>query len=177
MEEHIISGEGKKAPKIEMPNAEMKRKLYETAIKEIKERVKDIGGAVERMATVAAVLKDHIPYYFWCGFYFAEKKEMIIGPYQGSPACPNISYDGVCGQSAQKGETLIISDVHIFPGHIACDIKSNSEIVVPLFDRKKRLIAVLDVDSTEKSAFDDIDKEILENEIMPILLEKEYSGP
>ena len=72
---------------------------------------------------------------------------MIIGPYQGTAACPNIAYSGVCGASAKKKETLVVPDVHKFPGHIPCDERSNSEIVVPLFDKQGRVIAVFDVDS------------------------------
>jgi len=175
MNEHKISGIGKKVPRIKIPSNAEKEILYKKAISEIKERISLVEGAVERMATVAAVLKDEIPYFFWCGFYFAEEEKMIIGPYQGSPACPNISYKGVCGQAAQKGQTLIIPDVHNHPGHIACDIRSKSEIVVPLFDNHNHLIAVLDVDSTEINAFNEVDKEMLEK-IMPMILEKEFSG-
>lgn len=165
-------GLGKDSPKAEILNVERKRELYERSLEEIKERVKDVDSVVPRMATVAAVLKNTMPHYFWCGFYFAEEKEMIIGPYQGSSACPNIAYSGVCGTSAKKKQTLVVPNVHDFPGHIACDERSNSEIVVPLFDDKKRVIAVFDVDSSELAAFDEVDKEYLEK-LMPILLEKE----
>ena len=154
------------------PSSVTKKILYNNAISEIKERVKDVDSVVPRMATVVAVLKNILPHYFWCGFYFAEEHEMIIGPYQGTAACPNIAYSGVCGASAKKKETLVVPDVHKFPGHIPCDERSNSEIVVPLFDKQGRVIAVFDVDSTFFNAFDEIDREYLEK-IMPILLEKE----
>jgi L-methionine (R)-S-oxide reductase len=149
-----------------------KRELYEKAIGEIKERVSGVESVVPRMATVAAVLKDIMPYYFWCGFYFSEEKEMIVGPYQGSTACPNIAYSGVCGASVKNKETVLVPNVHNFPGHIACDERSNSEIVVPLLDDQGRVIAVFDVDSSQLGAFDEIDKEFLEK-LMPVLLEKE----
>lgn len=155
-----------------IPSNEKKNELYTDALKEIKERVKKVESVVPRMATVASVLKNSMPHYFWCGFYFAEENEMIIGPYQGTTACPSIAYSGVCGTSAKKKETLVVPDVHNFPGHIACDERSKAEIVVPVKDAQGRVIAVFDVDSSEVGAFDNIDKQYLEI-IMPILLEKE----
>ena len=123
------------------------------------------------MATVASVLRSHLPYYFWCGFYFAEEGKMVVGPYQGSPACAGIGYQGVCGTSVRKKETIIVPNVHEFPGHIVCDESSNSEIVVPLFGENGMVIAVLDIDSKEFNAFDETDKNFLEKYIMPILLD------
>jgi len=95
---------------------------------------------------------------------------MVVGPYQGSTACASIGYEGCCGTAAKNKETLIIPNVHEFPGHIACDERSNSEIVVPLIHEQGTVIAVLDVDSTQLNAFDDVDKNFLENKIMPVLL-------
>jgi len=153
-----------------------KKELYEKAALEIKTQLSTLekGIIVPRMATVAAVMKKVMSHYLWVGFYFAEEKEMIAGPYQGSVACPNIAYTGVCGTAAKKKETLIVPDVHKFPGHIVCDERSNSEIVVPLLDDKGRLIAVFDVDSGDLAAFNEVDKEFLEK-LMPILLEGEPS--
>lgn len=157
-----------------VPSAKEKAQLYERAIEEINHHMVTLekGVIVPRMATVAAVLKDKMPHYFWCGFYFCEENEMIIGPYEGTPACPNISYAGVCGASAKKKKPVVVPNVHEFPGHIACDLRSNSEIVVPLIDKRGMTIAVFDVDSTHLSAFDDTDRKYLEK-IMPILLEGE----
>ena len=149
-----------------------KKELYENAIKEIKERISETHSLIPRMATVTAVLKNTLPHYFWCGFYFAEENEMIIGPYQGTCACPNIAYTGVCGAAAKGKASVVVPDVHKFPGHIACDERSNSEIVVPLLDKQGRVIAVFDADSKEKNAFDKIDKKYLE-QLMPILLDGE----
>jgi len=162
-----------KNPDNRIPDVEEKKELYGEAVKEIRERVQETDSFVSRMATVVAVLRNNMPHYFWCGFYFAEEENMVVGPYQGSTACPNIGYEGVCGKGASGKETLIVSNVHEFPGHIACDNRTNSEIVIPLIDKRGIVIAVLDVDSTELNAFDDVDKECLEKEIMPILLEKE----
>jgi len=172
--EHFThEGAGQDASVVDVPDEAKKKELYEGALKEIKERVKGVDNIVSRMATVASVLKNSMPHYFWCGFYFAEEGEMVIGPYQGSTACPNISYDGVCGSSAKKKESVVVKNVHEFPGHIACDERSNSEIVVPLLDSRGMVIAVFDVDSSELDAFDDIDEEFLQKRIMPLLLERE----
>lgn len=156
---------------ISMEKAE-KERLYQESIKEIKHELETLekGIIVPRMATMVAVLKNKIPYYFWCGFYFCEETELIVGPYQGTLACPNITYKGVCGTSANKKEPVVVPNVHEFPGHIVCDEASQSEIVVPLLDKAGRVIAVFDVDSSELNAFDEVDRKYLE-ELMPLLLE------
>ncbi len=103
--------------------------------------------------------------FFWCGFYEVDPlkpSELVVGPYQGTLGCLRIAFGkGVCGACAASRKTIIVPDVHKFPGHIACDSRSNSEIVVPVFDGEK-LIAVLDVDSTKFAAFDDADAKGLE---------------
>ena len=98
-----------------------KIELYNKALEEIKERVNDVDSLVSRMATVVSVLRTHLPYYFWCGFYFAEEGEMVIGPYQGSTACANLGYQGVCGTAVKRKKSIVVSNVHEFPGHIVCD--------------------------------------------------------
>lgn len=119
-----------------------------------------------RMATVASMLADAFPHFFWTGFYVVDptrERELVVGPYQGTLGCLRIDFDrGVCGAAAREGRTQIVEDVHAFPGHIACDSRSESEIVVPVFDSQGALIAVLDVDATEKAAFDSIDAAALE---------------
>ncbi len=147
-----------------------KIELYNKALEEIKERVNDVDSLVSKMATVVSVLRTHLPYYFWCGFYFAEEGEMVIGPYQGSTACANLDYQGVCGTAVKRKKSIVVPNVHEFPGHIVCDERSNSEIVVPLIGENDIVIAVLDIDSTKLEAFDDVDKDFLEKELMPILL-------
>lgn len=147
-----------------------KEELYKNAIAEIKSKLENVrGDIIPKMATIAAVLKHAMPHYFWCGFYFAEEKELVIGPYQGTSACPNIAYTGVCGTSAQKKEAIIVPDVHKFPGHIVCDAQSKSEIVIPIIENG-RVIGVFDVDAKTYNAFDETDKKYLE-QIIPILLE------
>ena len=124
-----------------------------------------------RMATIAAMLANAFETFFWTGFYLVdptrsgegEGGELVVGPYQGTLGCLRIPFGkGVCGTAAARRETQIVPDVHAFPGHIACDSHSNSEVVVPVFDRGGALVGVLDVDSTEFGAFDEVDAEWLE---------------
>ena len=119
-----------------------------------------------RMATVSSMLADAFPVFFWTGFYVvdeAKRDELVVGPYQGTLGCLRIAFArGVCGTAASTGQTQIVEDVHAFPGHIACDARSASEIVVPVFDASGALIAVFDVDATETSAFDATDAYALE---------------
>ena len=121
---------------------------------------------VARMATVASMLADAFEPYFWTGFYVVDPDrpdELVVGPYQGTLGCLRIAFGrGVCGAAARTGQTQVIEDVHAFPGHIACDARSRSEIVVPVFDASGALIAVFDVDATETSAFDATDAQALE---------------
>lgn len=119
-----------------------------------------------RMATVASMLAATFDHYFWTGFYVVDPErpdELVVGPYQGTLGCLRIAFGrGVCGTAAATGETQLVADVHAFPGHIACDSRSASEIVVPVFDAARRLIAVFDVDSEAKAAFDAVDQAGLE---------------
>lgn len=119
-----------------------------------------------RMATVASMLNDAFDHFFWTGFYLVDPNradELVVGPYQGTLGCLRIAFGrGVCGAAAAQRQTQVVDDVHAFPGHIACDSRSESEIVVPVFDAAGDLIAVLDVDATEKSAFDQVDALALE---------------
>ncbi|MGX1587288.1 GAF domain-containing protein [Brevundimonas diminuta] len=119
-----------------------------------------------RMATVASMLADAFPTFFWTGFYVvdaAKGDELVVGPYQGTLGCLRIPFGrGVCGASAKTRQTQVVEDVHAFPGHIACDSRSASEIVVPVLDAAGDLIAVLDVDATETAAFDAVDAAALE---------------
>lgn len=119
-----------------------------------------------RMATVASMLAASFEDYFWTGFYVVDPTkadELVVGPYQGTLGCLRIAFGrGVCGAAAATGRTQLVPDVHAFPGHIACDSRSASEIVVPVFDRAGALIAVFDVDSERPAAFDETDQEWLE---------------
>ncbi len=119
-----------------------------------------------RMATVASMLAGSFEHYFWTGFYVVDPdrpQELVVGPYQGSLGCLRIAFGrGVCGAAAATGLTQLVPDVHAFPDHIACDSRSASEIVVPVFDAAGVLIAVFDVDAVEQAAFDAVDAAGLE---------------
>ncbi|HYC61576.1 MAG TPA: GAF domain-containing protein [Thermoanaerobaculia bacterium] len=115
------------------------------------------------MATINSILAHRFPTYFWTGFYRVCGDRLVVGPYVGTVGCLQIELGrGVCGTAAAQRETIIVPDVQQFPGHIACDPNSKSEIVVPVFDRDGALIAVLDVDSDQLNAFDEEDREGLE---------------
>ena len=119
-----------------------------------------------RMATVASMLANSFEHYFWTGFYVVDPQrpdELVVGPYQGTLGCLRIAFGrGVCGAAALSGQTQRVEDVHAFPGHIACDGRSQSEIVVPVRDAAGRLIAVFDVDSDQPAAFNLVDQAGLE---------------
>jgi L-methionine (R)-S-oxide reductase len=118
--------------------------------------------AVANAANLAALLFNALPRINWAGFYFLREGELVLGPFQGLPACVRIPLGrGVCGTAAQSGETLRVEDVHAFPGHIACDAASRSEIVIPLFSAGT-VMGVLDIDSPEPGRFDARDQEGIE---------------
>ena len=116
---------------------------------------------IARLATTASMLAAAFPHFFWTGFYLVDPDRptvLVVGPYQGSLGCLRIAFGrGVCGTAAATGETQIVEDVLDFPGHIACDPRSRSEIVAPVFAHSGRLIGVLDVDATVPGAFDQLD--------------------
>jgi L-methionine (R)-S-oxide reductase len=119
-----------------------------------------------RMATVASMLHHAFDSYFWTGFYLvdpAKDGELVVGPYQGTLGCLRIAFGrGVCGTAAEERRTVIVEDVDAFPGHIACDSRSRSEIVTPVVDASGRLLGVFDVDSDRPSAFDAVDAQGIE---------------
>lgn len=116
-----------------------------------------------RMATIAAVLHHKMEYFFWTGFYLLDEGKMTVNIYQGPVACQILEKDkGVCWAAFNKQESVIVEDVHAFPGHIACDSRSNSEIVVPFKNKQGDIIGVFDVDSSEKAAFSELDARWLE---------------
>jgi GAF domain-containing protein len=119
-----------------------------------------------RMATVASMLAASFDHYFWTGFYVVDpekERELVVGPYQGTLGCLRIAFGrGVCGAAAATGQTQLVEDVHAFPGHIACDSRSQSEIVLPVFDAAGTLLAVFDVDSDQSAAFDSVDQQGIE---------------
>src|SRR5688500_9138510 len=145
-----------------------KQQTYREAEAEILAVLRDEGGfeldAIARMATITSILSRAFDHYFWTGFYRVDGRRLVIGPYAGTVGCLVIPFgSGVCGTAAERKSTLVVPDVEQFPGHIACDSRSRSEIVVPVLDRDGRLIAVLDVASDRLDAFDDTDREGLES--------------
>jgi GAF domain-containing protein len=116
-----------------------------------------------RMATLCAVLHHKMPDFFWTGFYLLSNERLIVSTYQGPVACMELPKDtGVCWAGIRQGKTILVPDVHQFEGHIACDSRSRSEIVVPVRDTTGIIIGVLDVDSTKLNVFDQIDQDWLE---------------
>ena len=110
---------------------------------------------VANMANVAALIWQFVPRLNWAGFYRVQGRELVLGPFAGKPACIRIPFgQGVCGAAAATGATQVVPDVHTFPGHIACDAASRSELVVPVLREGRTVIAVIDLDSPEPGRFD-----------------------
>ncbi len=131
-----------------------------TQLQELLPKSRDI---VAHMATAAALLHHKMPHYFWTGFYLLKHELLVVGPYQGPVACQVLAGpEGVCWAGVHRKETIVVPDVHRFPGHVACDSRSNSEIVVPLFREGGSVWAVLDVDSIRLDAFSEVDAAWLE---------------
>lgn len=142
---------------------ESKVKRYKRIYEQVKQLIVATPNPVSRMATINALLHHKFPLYYWTGFYELVDGELVVGAYQGPVACLKLKKDiGVCWAGINTGETVIVDNVHEFPGHIACSSASNSEIVIPVKDRSGKTVAVLDVDSKEFAAFDEVDKAGLE---------------
>ena len=149
-----------------------KSKLYASLVVQLLSLLKGEHDFIANAANFSALLFNSLPNVNWAGFYFLREDELVLGPFQGNPACVRIPMGkGVCGMAAQQCETIIVPNVHEFPGHIACDVASNSEIVVPLFDGE-RLLGVLDLDSPLIGRFDDQDAEGL-NELATVFVAHE----
>ena len=117
---------------------------------------------IANLANVSAIINEYVKDINWAGFYLMEDKELVLGPFQGKPACIRIPIGrGVCGTTAQRKETIIVENVHQFPGHIACDAASNSEIVIPSMNDGE-VFGVLDIDSPEFNRFTELEKKYLE---------------
>lgn len=137
---------------------------YKAAQNDLAAILQNENEVILKMSTINCILRTYLPYYFWTGFYLVNNGELTIGPYQGTLGCLHIAFGkGVCGTAAKTKQTQVVKDVDKFPGHIACDSQSKSEIVIPIFDNKNNLIGVFDVDSTKLNSFDEIDKTYLEN--------------
>ena len=146
-----------------------KHDLYDKLAAQLSSLLAGERDLVANAANFAALVFHSLPDLNWAGFYFVKGRELVLGPFQGKPACMRIAFDrGVCGVAAAKRATTIVPNVHEFPGHIACDMESNSEIVVPLM-KNESFIGVLDLDSPMLARFDDADAAGLET-LLKILL-------
>lgn len=138
----------------ELDSALPKTELYRELVQAARALTEGEADPVANMANIAALVWQFVPQLNWAGFYRLIDGELVLGPFQGKPACIRIPLGvGVCGAAAQSGETQLVADVHAFPGHIACDAASASELVVPV-QRGGRVIAVIDLDSPEPGRFD-----------------------
>lgn len=139
-------------------------------LKQVESVLKDETDCIANMANLSALLYIHLDNVNWLGFYINRNNELVLGPFQGNVACVRIPWGkGVCGTAAEKKTTIIVDDVHKFPGHIACDSASNSEIVIPVI-KNGAVKAVLDIDSPKFSRFTQNDKEYLEQIIEIFIL-------
>jgi L-methionine (R)-S-oxide reductase len=139
-----------------------KAELYRLLEKQLRALLAGETDPIANAANTAALLYHSLPEVNWAGFYFLKGEELVLGPFQGQPACVRIPLGkGVCGTAAKERKTLVVPDVHEFPGHIACDAESKSEIVVPLF-KEGKVLGVLDIDSPTLGRFDDLDRMGLE---------------
>jgi len=162
-------------PSINM-NTATKNAAYQQAILEIDATLAGETNTILKMVSINCLLKTHLTYYYWVGFYLLSgEQKLSVGPYQGTMGCLHIDFSkGVCGRAAREKKTQIVPDCHALDqgtAHIACDPNSQSEIVLPVFNERKELIAVFDVDSSLKNSFDEVDKEYLEK-----ILKKHFEG-
>ena len=135
---------------------------YRLLTKQISALIEGETDAVAIMSNVCAAIHERME-FFWTGFYRVKNGELVLGPFQGPVACMHIGYGrGVCGTAWKQRETIVVPDVELFPGHIACSSLSRSEIVVPVFSKEGEVVAVLDIDSKKLATFDDTDRQYLE---------------
>ncbi len=138
-----------------------KAEKYQEVYKQIQSVVSGETDQIANMANTAALLHEAFGFW-WTGFYIIKGEQLVLGPFQGPVACTRIGFGkGVCGTSWERRETIVVPDVHQFPGHIACSSLSQSEIVVPMFHNGE-IYAVLDIDSKDIATFDEVDKGWLE---------------
>jgi GAF domain-containing protein len=154
-------------------SSESKRKRYQRLYKQLEGLLGTTDNVYSRLATIEAILHHKIKYYFWTGVYMLHDGELLVHSYQGPVACQKLKKDvGVCWAAVNRNETVVVEDVHDFPGHIACNSASSSEIVVPLRNPEGEVIGCFDVDSKEVGSFDEVDAEELEK-----ILHLVYSVP
>ena len=139
-----------------------RQEMYNGLLPQIRSLVEGETDLIANMANICAALHDAFG-FFWVGFYLVKENELVLGPFQGPIACTRIRKGkGVCGRAWEQAVSLVVPDVDLFPGHIACSSLSRSEIVVPLLNKNKEVWAVLDIDSTELNDFSEVDRIALE---------------
>jgi L-methionine (R)-S-oxide reductase len=139
-----------------------KESKYRELIPKIESLISGEFDSVSKLANAAAAIHDELG-FFWTGFYMVKGDKLVLGPFQGSVACYTIKYGkGVCGTTWKEKRTTVVADVEKFPGHIACDSRSHSEITVPIINSNNEVTGVLDIDSDETDTFDETDKRYLE---------------
>ena len=140
-------------------NDKKKEGRYQRIYKQLEELLRKTEDPMARMASICAVLHHKMDHYLWTGFYLLKENRLIVGPYQGPVACQELEKDkGVCWAAVNRAEPVLVEDVHSFPDHISCNSRSQSEITLPVFDRKKEILAVFDVDSDQVNSFTQTDQ-------------------
>jgi len=152
-----------------LPSSNDKPSLYTETVTALRALIDGERDWIANLANASALLNQALPDLNWVGFYLLKDGELVVGPFQGKPACVRIALGkGVCGTAAATRRTVIVQDVHQFPGHIACDTASNAEIVVPMI-LGNELVGVLDLDSPSIGRFDDADRDGLERFVATLL--------
>jgi L-methionine (R)-S-oxide reductase len=152
-----------------------RRERYVRIVSQIEELIAKTDDPVAHRATAAAILHHKVPGVSWTGFYMLRDGKLVVDAYQGPVACLVLAdHEGVCWAGIDTGETQLVEDVHAFPGHIACDSRSQSEVVVPIFDGDGTAVGVLDIDSHRKAHFDEVDREGYEMVVR--MLERVWNG-
>ncbi|MBY6180596.1 GAF domain-containing protein [Staphylococcaceae bacterium DP2N0-1] len=142
--------------------SDIKNTNYDLLQKQLISLIEDESNLIAILSNTSALLNDHLDQVNWVGFYLIKNNELILDPFQGHPACVHIQIGkGVCGTAVSNNETQVVKDVHQFPGHIACDANSNSEIVIPIH-KANEIIGVLDIDAPIKNRFNNEDRKELE---------------
>lgn len=143
-------------------NQQILTKEDERLIRQLQALIEDEPDRIANLANASALLKQHLNDVNWLGFYLPDANTLVLGPFQGLPACVRIpAGEGVCGTAAKENQTIRVKDVHAFPGHIACDTASESEIVVPI-NKNDEFVGVLDIDSPNQNRFSEDDEYFLE---------------
>ncbi|MCA1200958.1 GAF domain-containing protein [Priestia flexa] len=149
--------------------SESREKNYELVLKQLRALIDGENNLIANLSNASALLNQFLEDVNWVGFYLTEGNQLVLGPFQGLPACVRIPFGrGVCGTAAETQQTQLVADVHQFPGHIACDAASQSEIVVPIV-KDDKLIGLLDIDSPIKNRFDELDQAYLEKFVEALL--------